>query len=170
MPVSIGEGYAYEWEPVVDGDFLLTDPVLDYGFAEAGKDIPLLIGSNLNEWTTFMSDLARNNMTDEEKAEYAKAYPNEDPETAPLVDTLIRKPMLKIMSHKADQNGAKVYAYIFTKQIGEMGSYHTAEIPFVFNNVAAEADKKLANTISAAWVNFAKTGVPSAEGLDVWDV
>ncbi len=169
VPVSIGEGYAYEWEPVVDGDFLPTDPVLDYGFAEAGKDIPLLIGSNLNEWTTFMSDLARNNMTDEEKAEYAKAYPNEDPETAPLVDTLIRKPMLKIMSHKADQNGAKVYAYIFTKQIGEMGSYHTAEIPFVFNNVTAEAEKKLSNTMSAAWVNFAKTGVPSAEGLDVWE-
>lgn len=49
LPVSIGAGYAMEWEPVVDGDFLPTDPVTEESFAKAGKDIPLLIGSNLNE-------------------------------------------------------------------------------------------------------------------------
>ena len=165
IPVSLGEGYAYEWEPVVDGDFLPTDPVLENGFAEAGKDIPLLIGSNLNEWSMWIPTEAHTDMTDAEKAEYEKAYPNEAPETAVYVDTLIRKPMLKIMSHKADQNGAKVYAYLFTKQIGDMGSYHGAEIPFVFGS----ADDKLADTMSEAWANFAKTGVPSADGLPEWE-
>ncbi|MBR1738036.1 MAG: carboxylesterase family protein [Firmicutes bacterium] len=48
IPVSVGEGFSLEWEPVIDGDLLPTNPVLENGFAEAGKDIPLLIGSNLN--------------------------------------------------------------------------------------------------------------------------
>ena len=73
--------------------------------------------------------------------------------------------MLKIMSHKADQNGANVYAYVFTKQLGDMGSYHGAEIPYIFKNTD---DEQLAKTISSAWVNFAKTGVPSAENLPEW--
>lgn len=42
-----------DWEPVVDGDFLPTNPVTSDSFASAGKDIPLLIGSNLNEWTSM---------------------------------------------------------------------------------------------------------------------
>ena len=166
VPVSIGEGYAYEWEPVIDGDFLPTDPVTENGFAEAGKDIPLLIGSNLNEWSMFVPTEQHTDMTAEEKAEYQKAYPNEAPETAMYVDTLIRKPMLKIMSHKADQNGAKVYSYLFTKQIGDQGSYHTAEIPYVFANIGND---KLSDTMSEAWANFAKTGVPSAKDLPEWE-
>ena len=93
-----------------------------------------------------------------------QAYPNEAPETAALVDTLIRKPMLKIMSHKADQNGAAVYAYVFTKQAGDMGVYHGAEIPYVF----AHADDPLAKTVSEAWISFARDGVPAAEGLPEW--
>lgn len=164
VPVSIGEGYAYEWEPVVDGDFLPTDPVTEEGFADAGKDIPLLISSNLNEWSMWIPTETHNDMTEEEREEYTKAYPNEDPETAIYVDTLIRKPMLKIMSHKADQRGADVYAYIFTKQIEDMGSYHGAEIPFVFDNT----DDPLADTMSEAWASFAKTGKPSAKNLPQW--
>ena len=165
LPVSIGAGYAMEWEPVVDGDFLPTDPVTEESFAKAGKDIPLLIGSNLNEWSVFMQDLQWNEMTDEQRQAYAEAYPNEAPETAALVDTLIRKPMLKIMSHKADQGGAPVYAYVFTKQAGGMGVYHGAEIPYVFNH----AEDPLAKTVSEAWINFARNGAPSAEGLPEWE-
>lgn len=51
-------GYFLLWEPVVDGDFLPTGPVLDNGFAENGRDIPLLIGFNLNEWTVFGTAIA----------------------------------------------------------------------------------------------------------------
>ena len=166
LPVSIGEGYAMEWEPVVDGDFMPTNPVLEKGFAAAGKNIPLLIGSNLNEWTIWMPVTAHPNMSDEARAEYAKAYPFEDKETAPLVDTLLRLPLLKITAHKADQNGAKVYSYIFTKQVNErLGASHTTEIPYVFANT----EDPLSKAISTAWANFAKNGVPSADGLSEWE-
>lgn len=170
IPAAFGDAYAMEWGPVIDGDYMPTNPVLDEGFADAGRDIPLLIGSNLNEWTTFMQSSAHTDMTEEEIGAFASAYPDEEVSGAQSVDTLIRLPMLKIMSHKADQNGAPVYAYVFTWKQGEMGSYHGAEIPFVFDNLAeGEAEQKLADTVSQAWVNFAKTGTPSAEDLPEWE-
>ena len=54
IPASLSDGYAMEWGPVIDGDYMLTNPVTEASFAENGEDIELLIGSNLNEWTTFM--------------------------------------------------------------------------------------------------------------------
>ncbi len=88
------------------------------------------------------------------------------------MDTFIRLPMLKIMSHKVDQGGAPVYSYVFTWEDPARGSYHGAEIPFVFNNVdnnSTPETKELAKTISQAWVNFARTGTPSAESLPKWE-
>lgn len=51
IPAPLGGGYQMEWGPVVDGDVLPSNPVTDDAFAEAGKNVTLLIGSNLNEWT-----------------------------------------------------------------------------------------------------------------------
>ena len=157
-----------DWEPVVDGDFLPTDPVTEDGFAEAGKDIPLLIGSNLNEWSGYFK-VDPIQPTEELTEALRSAYPNKPNLTAEEVDTTtIRLPLLKIMSHKADQNGAPVYAYVFTYG----NSFHGAEIPYVFNNLAEDAtdeEKALAEQVSQAWINFAKTGTPSADGLPTWE-
>ena len=170
FPAAFTDDYAMEWGPVIDGDYMPTNPVTENGFADAGKDIPLLIGSNLNEWTTFVPTIAHTNMTEEARNAYVQAYPNKDVSGAENVDTFIRLPMLKIMSHKVDQGGAPVYAYVFTWEDAARGSYHGAEIPFVFNNVSGDPDtQKLAKTVSQAWINFAKTGTPSAEGLPVWE-
>ena len=108
IPAPLSAGYAMEWGPVVEGDYMPTNPVTEDSFAENGKDIELLIGSNLNEWTTFMGG-DQGELTEEEVQAYAEAYPEEDSEDANKVDTLIRLPMLKIMSHKADQNGLCFY-------------------------------------------------------------
>lgn len=144
---------------MVEGDFLPTNPVTEDSFAEMGKDIPLLIGSTLNEWNFFPNQGVQS--TDGLEAAVRAAYPNKPDLTADRVDSLIRLPMLKIMSHKADQGGANVYAYIFARN----NSFHGAEIPFVFRNI----DDPLAEQVSQVWVNFAKTGVPSADGLPEWE-
>ena len=185
-------GYSLLWEPVVDGDFLPTSPVTEDSFAEAGRDIPLLIGSNLSEWTVWDgSSMADPNaeMSDEElnlrmserygenaqrvAAAFAAAYPNEPGTAALYVDsTLIRLPILKLAAHKADQGGAPVYSYIFSWGT----SYHTAEIPFVFSNVdraAVSGDideaRILSDIMSSAWINFARTGDPNGEGVPAWE-
>lgn len=84
----------------------------------------------------------------------ASAYPDKNGLTADQIDTeTIRLPLLKIMTHKAAQNGAPVYAYMFTYG----NSYHGAEIPYVFNHADDNAQERaLAEQISQAWVNFAR--------------
>lgn len=169
IPAPLNSGYAMEWGPVVDGDYMPSNPVTDDSFAENGKDVELLIGSNLNEWTGMMGG-DQGTLSEEEIQAFKEAYPNEAEKNANKVDTLIRLPMLKIMSHKADQNGANVYAYVFTWDKSPMGAYHGAEIPFVFDHKQSDsAAQKFADQVSQAWVNFAKTGVPSAEGLPDWE-
>lgn len=168
IPAALGDAYSMDWEPVIDGDFLPTNPVTEDSFAAAGKDIPLLIGSNLNEWTGFFpSDPVP--VTPELTAALQTAYPDKASLTAEQVDsTLIRLPILRIMSHKADQGGAPVYGYVFTYG----NSYHGAEIPYVFDNLGADASPEqqaLADQISQAWLNFAKTGTPSAENMPEWE-
>ncbi len=158
--------YQMEWGPVVDGEYLPTDPVTADSFAEAGKDIPLLIGSNLLEWNFFPSQSG--GASPELTAAVRAAYPGK-PELAPnQVDTLLRPPLLKIMSHKAAQGGAPVYSYLFTYGM----SFHGAEIPYVFDNLgenSTEAERALAKQVSQVWVNFARNGVPGADGLPEWE-
>ena len=168
LPAALGGGYSMDWEPVIDGDFLPTNPVTEDGFAEAGKDVTLLIGSNLNEWSGFF-EADPIEVTEELTEALHEAYPDKTDLTADQVDTTtIRLPLLKIMCHKADQGGASVYAYVFTYG----NSFHGAEIPYVFDNPAVDAtdeEKRLAEQVSTAWINFAKTGVPSADGLPTWE-
>ncbi len=166
LPASFGGGYAMEWEPVVDGDFLPTNPVTEESFAEAGLDIPLLIGSNLYEWNGFF-EANPIKPTEELTAALRAAYSNKEELTADQVDTTtIRQPLLKIMTHKADQEGAPVYAYLFTYG----NSYHGAEIPYVFNHIDGnEEEQALAEQVSQSWINFARTGTPGAEGMPEWE-
>ena len=166
LPAALGGGYSMDWEPVVDGDFLPTNPVTEDSFAEAGTDIPLLIGSNLNEWSGFF-ETDPIEPTEELTAALRGAYPDKTELTAEQVDTTtIRLPLLKIMSHKADQKAAPVYAYVFTYG----NSYHGAEIPYVFNHVSGSGEEQtLGEQVSQTWVNFARTGVPGTEGMPEWE-
>ncbi len=175
-----GGSYSYEWEPVVDGGFLPTNPVTEEGFAEAGRDIPILIGSNLNEWAMMtgglnldenMSEadvLSRLQSTYGENGQavldaFKAAYPNEAPVNALAVDSMLRVPLLRTMAHKADQGGAPVYSYIFT--YGAPACFHGAEIPYVFANGEAGP---INDMMSAIWANFARTGNPGIDTLPDW--
>lgn len=207
IPAPLGSGYGLFWEPVVEGNFMPTSPVTENGFAEAGKEIPLLIGSNLTEWTAIpqIHNMAKsqtdnqNTWNEKEIAQHLKeayganaeiiatafleAYPNKTKADAVYIDsTTIRLPLLKIMSHKADQNGAAVYAYIFSWESpvlnGVFTSFHTAEIPFVFNNIdkadttigGGKEARILEDRMSQAWINFARNGIPNTDNLPEWQV
>lgn len=166
IPAALGGSYSMDWEPVVDGDFLPTNPVTEESFAEAGTDIPLLIGSNLNEWSGFF-EAEPIEETEELETALREAYPDKPELTADQVDTtIIRLPLLKIMSHKADQGGAPVYSYLFT--YGR--SSHGAEIPYVFAHASeTEEQTALSEQISQAWINFAKNGIPGTGDMPEWE-
>ncbi len=58
--------------------------------------------------------------------------------------------------------------------LAEMGSYHSAELEYVFQTLKRDGvpltpgDLKLADAMSSYWVNFAKTGNPNGNGLPEW--
>lgn len=173
IPQSIGTGYSYEWAPVVDGDIIPEDPVTSEGFTEAAKDYTIMIGSNLNEWNLYFPDLLKQNVTDDIREAYISAYPNEDPDGASDVDTLLRLPVLKVTAHKADQysndGGAPVYSYIYTKQELVHGAYHGAELPYIFGTGAGASDTAWTDKIQSIWASFARTGVPQVPNADTWE-
>ena len=87
----------------------------------------------------------------------------------------------------ASPGRSPVYRYHFTRRppgapalslfpLAAPGVYHFAEILYVFNHLDlrpewgwTQADHRLAQTMSAYWVQFAKTGNPNANGLARWE-
>lgn len=81
---------------------------------------------------------------------------------------------------RAALGGAPTFVYHFRKATpvrdGKLNVPHTLDIPYVFDNIALSTaitgdgpDKyALAEQLSSAWTNFAKTGTPTAEGWPAW--
>jgi para-nitrobenzyl esterase len=86
--------------------------------------------------------------------------------------------LLNVLKHQ--QGTAASYLYYFNwyspVHDNRMGSYHTLDIPFVFNNVdvgasmtgASQERYKLAHVMSAAWAAFARTGNPDHADMPHW--
>jgi para-nitrobenzyl esterase len=111
-----------------------------------------------------------------------KAYPNDTrPSDLIDVDVLFRPGAVDMANIKsAVEGGAPVYMYLFTWQSpvfdGKYKALHCMELPFVFNNIARCESMTgggpdayaLAEKVSAAWVNFARTGNPNHASLPDW--
>jgi len=80
---------------------------------------------------------------------------------------------------QAHRGKAKAYLYYFTHvpptAPGQpsRGATHTADIAYMFDNPPStqtwtDVDRKLADTMSSYWVNFATTGNPNGKGLPEW--
>jgi para-nitrobenzyl esterase len=71
-----------------------------------------------------------------------------------------------------------VYRYYFSHrppgpQSDRLRAFHGCELAYVFGTFVwpfpwEDADRKLSETISTYWVNFAKTGDPNGNGLVKW--
>ena len=186
------------WCPVVDGEFIPENPA-ETKFTDLAKDVPIIVGSCLNEWVSMplLADMANTqsdnkNFWDDAKvgemltAKYGdksgpivdaflKAYPYKTKADALYVDSWLRTRAKKVAALKADQQGAPVFTYVFTWETPIMGgyalAYHCSELPFVFNNIAlsematggGEKAQALADKMSQAWIDFARTGNPGWE-------
>jgi para-nitrobenzyl esterase len=179
--------------PIVDG------VVVTRTFAEALRDkgaqnVPLIIGTNLDEGTLF-GMLLPQGVTDDELVTSigpSAANPRAILDTLkslatgrpPLVDLMtdavFRIPSLKGADAQAE-TGVPVWVYLFTWKTpvfgGMLGATHALEIPFVWDMVrdptwsflvGAEPPRHLAEGMQDAWLSFARTGRPTGDSLPDW--
>lgn len=191
---SGGMGMGGRMGPTVDGTYIVQHP-FDPAPAEFARDVPMIIGSNLNEWgyrnraliTPQTMDEVRATLTEQYGAEnaeryieaYQEAYPDDD-QPQHILTTTVRTRALEQAEVKAEQGGAPVYVYLFEWQSpvndGSLGAAHGMELPFMFNNIAmartltggGEEAYELADKISSAWISFVKTGDPNHAGIPEW--
>lgn len=187
--------------PVVDGHSLPRNP-FDPDAPEISATVPLLIGSVETE-VTFMRGTPVDPMDDsalrmhvkqalrgvaDDSVDrvidaYRKGRPNISNTDLYLIlasDATFRAGVLTEAERKADQGMAPVYMYYFTWKSpvrdGKLRTFHTLEIPFVFDNVdlatamtgSGQDRYALEDKISSAWVAFARTGNPSHKGIPNW--
>src|SRR5947207_4756421 len=185
---------------IVDGWAIPEDESITFANGKQ-NGVDVLIGSNKDEgsftlrgpnaeqwiarvrerWSTLADD-------------YLKLYPaGSDAEAAKSSEAAFSDEMAWHMWRYAQAQaaiGKRAYLYYFTHEPPtepgktNLRATHTAEIPYVFNNLkavrvfpdtsspqlasASEADRKLADIVSSYWVNFARTGDPNSKGLASW--
>lgn len=186
--------------PVIDGQVL---PAHQWDPAAPGysADVPLLAGSTATEngWlgpppfeleenallSLFTSRLANNEAAQGQAllTLYRSRHPDLRNQMLWLqaeADNTRRHNAQLLGRLKQAQGAAPAYLYYFNwfspVHENRMGSYHTLDIPFVFNNVdvaasmtgAAPERYQLAHVMSAAWAAFARSGDPNHADMPYW--
>jgi para-nitrobenzyl esterase len=128
--------------------------------------------------------------------DYLKLYPaGTDAEAAKSSEAAFRDEMawhMRLYAQAQAKLGKQAYLYYFTHEPPvepgkpNLRATHTAEIPYVFNNLkavrvypdgsspelasASDTERQLAEVVSSYFVNFARTGNPNGRGLATWPV
>jgi para-nitrobenzyl esterase len=189
-------GFGLNWGPILDGNLLPYQPGEPVA-VELSKSIPLLVGSTKTEFGPFnpairslaTMEAAKDNLqkrfgsnTEAYLTAVKKSYPQTaNPTDYANIDINFRSLAIKQANEKSAVPGsAPVYMYLFTWSSpvmdGMYKSMHCMELPFVFDNIArceemtggGKEAHVLADKMSAAWINFAKTGDPNHKGLPAW--
>jgi para-nitrobenzyl esterase len=184
-----GTSKMFGFGPVPDGVNLIQQPFTPE-FAEQSKDIPLLIGTTFNELMrtaytekTLTIEQAKERVKKSfgDKADkyielFGKAYPGYTPQDLLSIDTVFRPNTIMVADARAEK-GAPVYTYMLTWKSpvddSTKGSFHGVDIPLAFNNIelgkhwTGKGDDAytLSDKMSAAWINFVKTGNPNVNNL-----
>jgi para-nitrobenzyl esterase len=156
-PAAPGTGGGVNWAPVIDGRILPEHP-WDPKPSSLSADVPLLVGSTLNEFANSIQagdpsldqmslDDARKRITSQrgDKAEqilqsFQQKYPKATPYElfSRISGMTARQNAVTQAERKAAQGAAPAYLYWFHWQTpildGRPRAFHCAELPFVFYN------------------------------------
>ncbi len=185
------------WEPRIDPELLPYQPLSEEAVL-LSKEIPLLIGTAKNEFTpslftgmTFATEEAIQGFVRQLQGNNTKAYLEAAKAAYPEyqlpsdlmdIDLMFRPGAVQQANLKSGlSDGAAVYMYLFNWHSpvmdGKFKAMHCIELPFVFDNISrceqmtggSRQAHILADKVSQAWINFAKTGNPNHAGLPAWE-
>ncbi|MEV8311127.1 carboxylesterase/lipase family protein [Streptomyces flavidovirens] len=187
-----GEGMGLPFAPVIDGAVLPQAPIeaIENG---AATDIPLILGTNLEEGRLFLlgpdapaiDDASLLNLfgavyADPHKALEAFRATEHDPSPLALLaaitgEQMFRAPTARLAEAHLSHN-PNVWLYLFTWRSTagntDLGACHSLELPFVFDNLdqpgvemftGPRPPLDLARAMSAAWATFARSGTPGCD-------
>ena len=115
-------------------------------------------------------------------AAYRKEYPKETPFGiwAAISAANMRQNAIAQAERKAAQGGAPAYMYLYAWRTpalgGKIGTFHSSEITFVFDNATlcphysgnTPDALALSSKMGEAWATFARSGRPGHGGLPAW--
>jgi para-nitrobenzyl esterase len=183
--------------PVVDGK-ILPDHPFDPGAPAISADIPMIIGTTLNEFATALNHPEFEAMSEADlEARVREIYGDRAMsvigafrQRTPRAKTFdlwsriaasgVRGSAIEQAKLKAAQGRAPAYLYWFTWQTpilsGRPRAFHCAEIAFVFDNTdrcetmtgGGAEPRALAGKMCDAWIQFARTGNPNHPQLPNW--
>ena len=185
------------WGPMVDGSVVPTHP-FEPGAPAISANVPMLIGSVLNEFTNGIGNPDAFSMTDDTmrarvKALYGErcesivsAYRKSNPKARPfellslISASTVRHNAVTQAERKAALGAAPAFVYWFQWQTpildGRPMAFHCAELPFVFDNTdrcaamtgGGSEARALGAKMSDAWISFARHGDPNHANLPQW--
>lgn len=181
------------WIPILDNEYLMEDycdwaadvPIM-VGSVFTEQTSTFKIGDGRkNEWT---DEEIKANLTerygdnaDAIAEEFAKVFPSKNVADAYFYAPSYRLLVQNILEQKLENATAPVYNYLFAYEApvnGGTTAFHCSELIYAFHNVevpiltratggSENTDAlKVQDTVANAWLNFAKTGNPSQEGLE----
>ena len=174
------------FDVVVDGTTLVEPTGQSMRYGRLGP-VDLLIGSNLDEWRSYLPATANIENTEDLRLSqpgWKKVQDHFASSDDPLgaLDQLVTASNYvcpsKAVADSLQQKRQKVWRYLFTKhRDGDVsyaeGAYHGAELPYVFNTHAKwlptnVEDRLLSKRMMSYWISFARNGDPNVEGEHVW--
>ncbi len=197
MGFGMPRGRRIGWSPVVDGTNLPAHP-FDPAAPAISAEIPLMIGTTLNELSLSAFDAKLESMTEDEMKKRAevrygpktasvieacrKVYPKAKPVEVLSILSSVRLNAVTQAARKAAQVAAPAYLYQFCWQTpvldGRPRATHCADIAFAFYNTDVSASmtggtaeaRELGAKVADAFINFARKGDPNHSGLPVWPI
>ena len=171
----------FSMQPIVDGKVIVDDPARVFARGEQMR-VPFMSGASTYEASLIKPfnlplPLVLNGMPlDRARLAYGNI---DDPA---LKDEYFKDSLFMSSAYfltremrKVNQRGYLYeYRYVNEAQRGKAsGAYHCSETPRIFGTtwrgeVASLEDRRMGDTLRRLWVNFAKSGQPSAPGVPVW--
>ena len=182
----------------VDG-WVFPDTVYNIFAAGRQHDVPVIVGSNADEMSILGGAAGADTLEQyresirNEYGEHADAFLDTFPATTDEQAQQARMASgtdatfgweMRTWARMMETVSSPAYLYFFSRvppapDADRYGAYHTAEIPYVFDNFGVsphpyanrdytDTDRRLSDILASYWVNMAATGNPNSKGLPDW--